>query len=122
MRIAIPIFGPRVSPRFDCAPSLLLFRVENGKVVEQGEVSLSELAPWQRLGRVQELGIQIMICGGIDGYSARLLEAQQIQVFAWIAGEAEEAIKTFLRGELKSGLSLCPGCGGKRVRMRKGKI
>ncbi len=37
MKVAIPIFGPRVSPRFDCAPSLLLFTVEDGKVVERGE-------------------------------------------------------------------------------------
>jgi predicted Fe-Mo cluster-binding NifX family protein len=119
MKVAIPSFGPRVSPRFDYAPNLLLFTVENGKVVERGEVSLAHLDPWQRVDQVQTLNIQALICGGIDGRSARLLEAQRIQVIARVAGETEEALECFLRGDLKPGSFLCPGWGRRRVRMRK---
>jgi predicted Fe-Mo cluster-binding NifX family protein len=122
MRVAIPIFGPRVSPRFDCAPSLLLFTVENGKVVERGEAYLTHLDLWQRLGRLRELGIQALICGGIDGHSARVLQDYQIQVISWVAGEADEAMKLFLQGELKSGSFLYPRCGRKRYRNRKAKF
>lgn len=116
MKIAIPIFGPRVSPRFDCAPALLIFTVENGKVVERGEVLLTNLDPGQRLERLRELNVQTLICGGIDGYSAQVLKAHRIQVTAWVAGEAEEAMKYYLRGALKSGSNLCPGCGRNRYR------
>ena len=116
MRVAIPVFGPRVSPRFDCAPSLLLFSVENGKVVERGEVLLTHLDPGQRLERLRELNVQTLICGGIDGYSAQLLKIHQIQVTAWVAGEAEEAMKFYLRGALKSGSNLCVGSGRNRYR------
>jgi predicted Fe-Mo cluster-binding NifX family protein len=116
MKVAIPSYGARVSPRFDCAPNLVLFTVENGKVVERGEVSLTHLDPWQRLERVRELNIQALICGGIDGHSAQALEACQIQVTAWVAGEAEEAMKSYLRGELTSGSNLPPGCGWNRYR------
>jgi predicted Fe-Mo cluster-binding NifX family protein len=122
MRVAIPVFGARVSPRFDCAPSLLLFTVENGKVLERGEVLLTHWDVGQRLERLRELDIQALICGGIDGHSAQVLKAHQIQVTAWVAGEAEEAMKSFIRGDLKSGLFLYPGCRRKRVRMRKGKF
>jgi predicted Fe-Mo cluster-binding NifX family protein len=122
MRVAIPVFGARVSPRFDCAPSLLLFTVENGKVLERGEVLLTHWDVGQRLERLRELNIQALICGGIDGHSAQVLKAHQIQVTAWVAGEAEEAMKSFIRGDLKSGLFLYPGCRRKRVRMRKGKF
>lgn len=116
MKVAIPIFGPRVSPRFDCAPSLLLFTVEDGKVVERGEANLTHLEPWQRLDRLRELGIQALICGGIDGHSARVLEAHQVQVIPWVAGEAEEAMEFFLRGQLTPGLSIRPGCRRRRLR------
>jgi predicted Fe-Mo cluster-binding NifX family protein len=122
MKVAIPSFGPRVSPRFDYAPNLLLFTVENGKVVERGEFSLAHLDPWQRVEQVQTLNIQALICGGIDGRSARLLEAQRIQVIARVAGETEEALKCFLRGDLKPDSFLCPGCRRRRVRMRKQNI
>jgi predicted Fe-Mo cluster-binding NifX family protein len=122
MKVAIPSFGPRVSPRFDYAPNLLLFTVENGKVVERGEFSLAHLDPWQRVEQVQTLNIQALICGGIDGRSARLLAAQRIQVIARVAGETEEALKCFLRGDLKPDSFLCPGCRRRRVRMRKQNI
>ena len=122
MKVAILSFGPRVSPRFDCAPNLILINVENGKVVERGEVSLTHLDPWQRLERIRELNIEALICGGIDRPSAQLLEAQQVRVIAWVAGEAEEAMKSFIRGDLKSGSFLYPGCCRKKVRMRKGRF
>jgi predicted Fe-Mo cluster-binding NifX family protein len=122
MKIAIPSFGPRVSPRFDCAPNAILFTVENGKVVDRGEVSFEQLNPWQRLERLRDLNIQALICGGIDGHSEMVLQARQIRVIAWVAGEVEEAMKWFLRGELKSGLCLYPGCRRKRVRRRSRKI
>ena len=118
MKIGIPTFGPRVSPRFDSAPCLLLFTVENGKVIERGEAHLIHLDPWQRLDRLRELGIQALICGGIDGHSAQVLQAHQIQVIAWVAGEAEEAMECFLRGKLTPGLNICPGYGRKRLRLR----
>jgi len=117
MKIAIPIFGPRVSPRFDCAPSLLLFTVQDGEVVERREVPLNPLDLWQRLDRLRELGIQALICGAIDGQSAQALQAYQIQVIAWVAGEVEEAMESFLRGELTAGLSICPGFRRRRFRL-----
>ena len=122
MKIAIPSFGPRVSPRFDCAPNVTLFTVENGMVVDRGEVSFEQLNPWQRLERLRDLNIQALICGGIDGYSQMVLQTRQIRVIAWVAGEVEEAVKCFLQGELKSGLFLYPGCRRKRVRRRSRKI
>lgn len=116
MKVAIPIFGPRVSPRFDCAPSLLLLTLENGEVIDRREISLTPLGLGQRVERLRELNIETLICGGIDGQSAQVLKAHQIQVTAWVAGEAEEAMKYYLRGALKSGSNLCPKSGRNRYR------
>lgn len=66
MKIAIPIFGPRVSPRFDCAPGLLLFTLERGKVVDREELPLIPWDPWLRMEKLKEMNIQALICGGID--------------------------------------------------------
>ncbi len=114
MKIAIPIFGPRVSPRFDFAPGLLLFTIEKGRIVERTEIDLTHLDPAQRLERLHELGIQALICGGIDGHSAQVLRGGHIQVTSWVAGEAETAMEYYLRGELKSGSNLSPWRGGNR--------
>jgi len=120
MKIAIPIFGPRVSPRFDHAPSLLLFTVEKGAVVERREVALPPLEPWQRVEQLREWDVQTLICGGIDGTSARTLTTHRIQVIPWVSGDVERALEFFLKGRLDPGLALCPGCKRKQHRWRKG--
>ena len=46
MNIAIPVFGNRVSPRFDSAAAFLLVRVNDGVVIERAE---------RRMGNAQEV-------------------------------------------------------------------
>jgi len=108
--LAIPIFGPRVSPRFDYAPGLLLFNLEDGKVVGSEKFSFQAWDRLQRLQKLQELGVQTLICGGIDGNSAQILSDCGIRVIAWVAGEADEAMRCFLQGKLRPGVELCPRC------------
>jgi predicted Fe-Mo cluster-binding NifX family protein len=119
MKVAIPTFGPRVSPRFDCAPLLLLITLQEGKVTGREELSLVPWDSWQRLGRLKELQIQTLICGGIDQQSVQMLERMGIQVIPWVAGEAEEALEFFLEGRLAPGATPRSGCGRKRHRWKR---
>ena len=102
MRLAIPLFGARVSPRFDHAPRLLLLSVEEGKVVSREEMPLSPLALWQRVERLKELQVDVVICGGIDEGSKCWLLDHRIQVIPRIAGEAHRAVINFLAGRIKA--------------------
>jgi predicted Fe-Mo cluster-binding NifX family protein len=119
MIVAIPTFGPRVSPRFDYAPSLLLFNLEDGKVAGSQKFSLQAWDRLQRLQKLKDLGVQTLICGGIDGNSAQVLSDYRIRLIAWVAGEADEAIRCFLEGRLRSGIELCPRCRRGQKRGRK---
>lgn len=116
MKVAIPIFGPRVSPRFDFAPALLIYTLQNRKVIERTEIPLNAWNLWQRLEKMKEWQVQILICGGIDGKSERMLKSQQIEVIPWIAGEAENVLQAFLKGKLQAGMVVYPGCGRRRHR------
>jgi predicted Fe-Mo cluster-binding NifX family protein len=84
--------------------------LEDGKVVESEKFSLQAWDRLQRLQKLHDLGVQTLICGGIDGHSARILSDSGIRVIAWVAGEAEEAMRCFLRGKLRPGVELCPRC------------
>ena len=119
MKVAIPTFGPRVSPRFDCASLLLLITLQEGKVTEREELSLAPWDSWQRLGNLKELQIQTLICGGIDQQSVQMLERMGIQVIPWVAGEVEEALEIFLKGRLDPGLTPYAGYGRKRHRRKR---
>lgn len=96
MILAIPIFGCEISPRFDCAREMLLFRVEGGKIVDQRTLPIIETntLKWARI--LSALKVQQIICSGIDDFSVRMLNGMGIQVFPWVSGDAHQALKGFL--------------------------
>ena len=100
MQIAIVTFGSRVSPRFDCAQSVLLVRAEESKVVGKEEIFSTDWAPHQRVAELAKRNVEVVICGAIDRWSAESLDAEGISILAWITGEVEDALACFLRGEL----------------------
>lgn len=117
MKIAIPLFDIRISPRFDCAQSFLIAETENGKVIERKELQAGLWTPLERVKKLRDLGVDTLICGGIDEVSARRFISCRIRIYSWVTGGAEEAIDSLLRGELESGIMVGPG-GRRRGRWR----
>lgn len=56
MKIAIPLFDKRISPRFDCARSFLLAVAQNGAVSECQELPAARWAPLERVEKLSDLG------------------------------------------------------------------
>ena len=114
MKIAIPLFGTRISPRFDHARRFLLVRVENGEIIEREELPAEDWTPLTRVRKLSELGIDTLICSGIDRVSAQQLSFNGIRIYSWVTGEAEDALRCFLSGGLEQGDMVCSGghrCG-----------
>jgi predicted Fe-Mo cluster-binding NifX family protein len=112
MKIAIPSFGNRVSPRFDCAEGVLLVSVDQGQPSNREELAFSGLAPHERINRLAEHGVDTVVCGGIDCWSVQSLQSAGITVYGWVAGEIEEALAALLAGNL--GTDLTANGGGRR--------
>ena len=102
MIIAIPTFTTRVSPRFDCAQSILVVTVDNGEPLERRELEASEWAPHERINKLLELGVDTVICGGIDCWSVASLQSAGVTVYGWMTGEVEDALVAMLEGTLDS--------------------
>ena len=111
VKIAVPLFDRRVAPRFDCAGDFLFAAVENGEIVECRKLPASGWNRRQRVKKLSELGVDILICGGIDKQSARLLVFYGIRMYTWVTGMAEDALRSFLKGDLESGTMV--GSGGR---------
>jgi predicted Fe-Mo cluster-binding NifX family protein len=103
MKIAIPIFENRISPRFDFSPEMWIITVENGELVNQEKLSTSSLNLPQRLEHITSNGVDKVICGGIDGFSLNQLGNRGIDVVHDVIGEAEVAFHLFMRGRLRPG-------------------
>ena len=117
VKIAIPLFDQRVSPRFDCARDFLIASATNGYIVERQELSVSGWNCRERVKKLSELGVDTLICGGIDKLSERMLIAHRVRSYTWVTGMAEDALNSFLRGELESYTMVGPG-GRSRGRWR----
>ena len=68
MKIAIPIFGERISPRFDFSPEMWIVTVKNGELVSQEKLPTSNLNLPKRLEQIPSKGADKIICGGIDSF------------------------------------------------------
>jgi len=100
MKIAIPTFATRVSPRFDCAQSVLVVTVDEGEAPERQELLAGNWAPHERINRLLELGVDTVLCGGIDRWSAASLQSAGVTIYGWVTGETEDALSALLRGDL----------------------
>ncbi len=100
MLLAIPLFGPRVSPRFDHAQRLMLATLEEGRVTSREEILLGPLAGWQRVEKLKDLGVDVVICGGIDRESACQLGEYHIRVIPLMSGEAIRVLRDFKAGKI----------------------
>jgi predicted Fe-Mo cluster-binding NifX family protein len=99
MKAAIPTFGERVSPRFDCAARFLLVVIDQGRIAERVEIDALNWAPHERINRLVSLGVEVLVCGGIDRGSSESLRSVGITLHARVAGSIEDVLAALVRGD-----------------------
>jgi len=116
MLVAIPQWRGRVSPVFDVAEQIVLVELAGGREVARCLDTLPGGPPAMRVGRLAELGVEVLVCGAISRPLEWLVRAQSIEVIACICGEVEEVIQAFRNGSLDQDRFVMPGCSGRRRR------
>jgi len=114
MLIAVPNCQGRVSPVFDVAARLLVVRLKGGAELDRWEVALFEKQPGEIVRSLRELGINVLICGGISQGLRVALEHVGIRVLAQVCGGTEAVIAAYRDGRLNSPEFIMPGCRGRR--------
>jgi len=112
MRIAVPIWENKVSPVFDTASRLLIIEVKNQGEASRFETYLDEHDLYRKCFRIQNLGVDILICGAISRPYFRRLMATGVNIISGIAGHPEDVLKAFLQGTLSHSRFSMPGCRG----------
>ncbi len=103
MRVAVPLYGKRVSPRFAFSDTMLVAEVDNGQTVRQEAVATEGLTDQQRLEQLLALGIEEFVCGAAD--PAFLTEAGtlDIRIIPDVAGDVDEVLSLVACGRLVPG-------------------
>ena len=109
MKVAMPLFRDRISPRFDVCPEIWIIELSNGEVINQEKWPMESFNLQQRLDQLTSKRVDKIICGGIDSFCIDQLGNRGIDVIHNVAGEAGEVLNLFIRGRLEPGLC----CNGK---------
>lgn len=122
MRLAIPMWNERVSPVFDAASRLVLIDIDQGAEVSRRIVEVgADPFPTQRVRRLTELRVTVLICGAISRPLAGFVSAAGIVLIPSVAGPVEDVLRAYLAGRLSEQRWLMPGCGAGGERHRGGR-
>ena len=98
-RIAIPLFGDQVAPRFRYADQLLLVELGHGEEPLAVDVLTLERLSWnERLSRLAEERVSVLLCGGFERCYLPLAESHGITVEWGLAGDARALAEAY-RGD-----------------------
>ncbi|TWT79005.1 Dinitrogenase iron-molybdenum cofactor [Planctomycetes bacterium CA13] len=100
MKVAIPTFGARVSPRFDYAETFLVLAMEEQEIVERCLHDASLRSARDRVRWLIAMDIDCVVCGGIDNASADALASAGVCLYSWLAGDIETILASLMMGEL----------------------
>ncbi len=119
MKIGIAIWQGRVSPVFDAATTLKIVEVHGGQATPVKEVPIPRLSLWQKAKFINQLHVDVIICGAISRFLSREIQALNIAVQPWIRGSVADVLAAYQAGTLHSNGFMLPGCRGGRGRNRR---
>lgn len=96
MNIGIPLFKDRVSPHFSTAPEMLVAIIKNDIIYSVTKLNFTKISSIEKRRKLINLGIDTIICGGIDEITKEWLKHKGIHVIENVMGNAMDVLSAFL--------------------------
>ena len=100
MKIAVTYEAGLVFQHFGHTPAFKIYEVENDRVVSSQVMETGGHGHGALAGFLKELGVNVLICGGIGGGAQAALIQAGIQFFGGVHGDADDAVTDLLAGQL----------------------
>lgn len=114
MKAAFATWANRIAPVFDVTRQFRLVQVDSGRVIEEAEAVLADIHPMQKALRLNEWGVDTLVCGAISRSLERTLSANGIRVIPFVSGSLSDTIEAWLSGRIEDECFAMPGCWGRR--------
>jgi predicted Fe-Mo cluster-binding NifX family protein len=96
MKVAIPLYGDCVSPKFSAAPEILIIVSQGRTIGSTLKFDFSKLSLTEKKLKLIAFGINAIICDTIDENTLQWLENRGIKVINNVTGEAIESFENFM--------------------------
>ena len=121
MKVAVPLLGNDVAPRFGEANQFLIAESHIGRVVSFTTVNIDHLGDWVfRLSELESLGVKVTLCCGFNRYYFPLAIERDIRVITGATGDARKLVEAFVHGEKLPLLPCCASPMRHRYQKRNG--
>lgn len=96
-KVAISVWNGRISPVFDASRHMVIVDVADGKIAGRREERLDD-DPARKTEQIAGAGVKVLVCGAVSRALAGMLEARDVTIHPFIAGELEDVIQAYLGG------------------------
>lgn len=110
MKVALTVWENRLSPLFDSASELLVADIQGRGIIKKHLEPFDYESAFSRAARLDDLGVNVLICGGISNFYANLVEAHRIEIVPFATGTVEEVLDAFMKGNIYKKDYRMPGC------------
>jgi predicted Fe-Mo cluster-binding NifX family protein len=117
MKIAFAYWENRIAPVFDTARYVLVLELVDNRTISNRQEFLLEEQPLHKILQLQNMGVEVLVCGAVSRPVCEMIIDQGIKVFSFVAGELQMIVQAWLQGEIEHEKFAMPGCRGRR-RMR----
>ena len=107
MKIAIATEGMDVSEHFGRCENFTLCNIENGKVTDMKVISTQGNQRGALPAFLHKMGVNTVISGGAGSGAIQKLSQMGIEAFVGVQGRIEDALNSYLKGELKCNQATC---------------
>jgi predicted Fe-Mo cluster-binding NifX family protein len=110
LKVAFACLDERIAPVFDTALQVHVVETESGHIISEKKEMLPPDLLLKKTLRLNELGIQAIVCGAISRPLNAMIVANGIQVIPFVAGDLHAVIQAWLKGVLHGKAFSMPGC------------
>lgn len=107
MKIAVASNGEFVTQHFGHCEVFHVFDVENQKIVKSESIPNPGHRPGFLPNYLNELGVNVIISGGMGGGAIEIFNEKQIEVIVGATGLSKDSALAYIEGNLKSTGSVC---------------
>ena len=100
MKIAVTYKNKQIFQHFGHAEQFKIYTVEDGKIISDEIIDTNGSGHGALAGLLADLGVEILICGGIGGGAQMALAQAGIRLFGGVQGDADTAVQNLIAGNL----------------------
>jgi len=111
MKVGVAAYKGAVANRIDFSDSIKVYRIQEEKPLLERELKLPKTNPLSDVNTVLSSGIDVLICGAINGFFYRMLAGNGVKVLPWVLGDVDSVLKSYVDGRLQPSLPIPRGFG-----------